>query len=294
MTSSRPRPLICKLSTSTHYHTFEMLCAGVRGDSLAQPCIAAPLFLTQTRPARVQQSRGNTSRHAAARHAPAARLAAAAAGGGSRGAAANGSASNSGGVLAAFVDVLRSRLEEAVKAELTEQQRQQAAAYSRHSAKRLQADGLVLLGLQAAPQGRMFADFVWQFAPPGGTQLPYHRFKRGDTVVLARQDGRQRQRAAASGNGSRRYSSSSSSGSDSGDEGDNGSAALSSSDLLEGTVLEVKRGHLQVAASKQVAEQLGAAGPGALWRLDQVCTEQGGRGDAGWQWLSMMPCGSSG
>ena len=49
---------------------------------------------------------------------------------------------------------LQSRLGAAVRAENEEQLRQQRAAYRRGSARRLQDDGLALLGLRATPQGR--------------------------------------------------------------------------------------------------------------------------------------------
>lgn len=156
---------------------------------------------------------------------------------------------------------LRARLEPAVKAEAEEQARQQLAAYSRRSAQRLQADGLVLLGLAAAPEGRLYTDFVWRFSPPGGAQLPYHRFKRGDTLLLtpwadAGGSGQQRRRGSGSGSGS---------GAASGGDEDGGEGGQ-----LEGTVLDVSRGELSVSVAKEVAEALGAAPPGARWRLDQV------------------------
>ena len=59
-----------------------------------------------------------------------------------------------GGALSAAVLALRNRLEAAVQAEQQEQQRQQDSAYGRSSIKRLQAEGQVLLGMAAAPQGR--------------------------------------------------------------------------------------------------------------------------------------------
>ena len=49
---------------------------------------------------------------------------------------------------------LQARLGAAVRAENEEQARQQRAAYRRGSARRLQDDGLVLLGLRAAAEGR--------------------------------------------------------------------------------------------------------------------------------------------
>lgn len=52
------------------------------------------------------------------------------------------------------VAALQARLGAAVRAENEEQLRQQRAAYRRGSARRLQDDGLVLLGLRAKPEGR--------------------------------------------------------------------------------------------------------------------------------------------
>jgi hypothetical protein len=53
-------------------------------------------------------------------------------------------------------------------AEQQEQQAQQAAFYSKSSAQRLQADGLVLLGLGAAPRGRQVGGFGCRLAGLAG------------------------------------------------------------------------------------------------------------------------------
>lgn len=59
-----------------------------------------------------------------------------------------------GSRLEAAVEALQTRLRKAVLAEQAEQQKQQQAVYSRSSAQRLARDGLALLNLAAAPQGR--------------------------------------------------------------------------------------------------------------------------------------------
>lgn len=81
-----------------------------------------------------------------ARPAPAAAAAAAA--------PASPGASETSGPLEEAIAALKLRLEPAVRAELETQRSQQAAAYKRSSARRLQGDGLCLMGLQAAPVER--------------------------------------------------------------------------------------------------------------------------------------------
>ncbi|PRW21033.1 regulator of nonsense transcripts 1 (RENT1) [Chlorella sorokiniana] len=154
------------------------------------------------------------------------------------------------------VAALQARLGAAVRAENEEQARLQRAAYRRGSARRLQDDGLVLLGLRAAPQGRLYGEFVWRFQQSANTALPYHRFKRGDTVVVAQQPG-------VSSDGSPMASSS-------GDESDYGSGQAQRPDEpLEGTVLEVQREALLITLPREAADALSTAGAGAAWRLDQ-------------------------
>lgn len=99
---------------------------------------------------------------------------------------------------------------------------------------------------------RLFGEFVWRFALPDGTALPYHRFKRGDTVILAQQQQQQGRGRAA--------------GSSSGEESDGGT----SNELpapLEGTVLEVQRQVLLVTLSKAAADELGVAQSGPCTTL---------------------------
>lgn len=97
----------------------------------------------------------------------------------------------------------------------------------------------------------MFADFVWSFSLPTKGPLPYHRFKRGDTVLLA----------PALGPGQLRRSSRSVR-----EAGGSAISAHGESEGLEGTVLEVGRHELLLAVGKTVAEALGAAPPGAEGR----------------------------
>ena len=152
----------------------------------------------------------------------------------------------------AAVAALRARLEPAVLAELEEQRRQQADTYHGSAVKRLREDGLVLLGLRAQPAGRELSEFIWSLTPSHGGTLPYHRFRRGDTIVLAPSA-----RGAAS-NGRPCGDGSSS-------DGDCGGLTAA----LEGTVQAVGQEEVRVAVSKDVAQVLGAAPAGARWRLDR-------------------------
>ena len=124
-------------------------CGGACGGPVLQPAPGRP----SNRQRHAQWAGMPTSKPGAAAAAAAQSLPAASSGGGPA-TAVSGSQGGSGGALAQAVHALKSRLEDAVLAELQEQQRQQAAAYTRASAQRLQADGLVLVGLLAAPQGR--------------------------------------------------------------------------------------------------------------------------------------------
>lgn len=102
---------------------------------------------------------------------------------------------------------------------------------------------------------RLYGEFVWRFQPITDTALPYHRFKRGDTVVVAQQ---------SIGGGS----SGSGTASSSGDESDySSSQAPQPAEQLEGTVLEVQRDGLLVTVPKTAADALSEAGRGAgRWR----------------------------
>lgn len=108
---------------------------------------------------------------------------------------------------------------------------------------------------QPCVPSRLYGEFVWRFQPITGTALPYHRFKRGDTVVVAQQ-------LSVGG------SSGSGTGSSSGDESDySSSQAPQPAEQLEGTVLEVQRDGLLVTLPKAAADALSAAGRGASrWR----------------------------
>ena len=99
---------------------------------------------------------------------------------------------------------------------------------------------------------RLYGEFVWRFEQLAGAALPYHRFKRGDTVIMAvfqQQQG----------------------GNSSGDESDGGGSSSQGQQLverLEGTVLELQREALLVTVSKATADALSAAGTGA-WRVQR-------------------------
>ncbi len=96
---------------------------------------------------------------------------------------------------------------------------------------------------------RLYGEFVWRFEPASVAALPYHRFKRGDTVVVAQQEG-----DSSNGNGAASSSGDGSSFS--------GARAQPPAERLEGTVLEVQREGLLVTVPKAAADALSVAGAG--------------------------------
>lgn len=122
-------------------------------------------------------------------------------------------------------------------------------------------DGITLPCLLIHCACRELSDFIWCLTLRNRQRLPYHRFKRGDTVLLA--PSRPKRANAAS---SQRASSGSStidvnSYSD-GSDVTSGPQVLDAT--LEGTVQAVGQDEVRVAVAKPVAETMGAAPAGAL------------------------------
>ncbi len=102
--------------------------------------------------------------------------------------------------LPAPIASIQSRLERAVKAEQESELRALRALYAAGSLRRLQREGVVLVGLAAAQTGRLFRSTLWRFEllrPTGRSgpgqqgqgqqqQLPYHKFKAGVSVLITR------------------------------------------------------------------------------------------------------------
>ena len=56
----------------------------------------------------------------------------------------------------------------------------------RGSERQLKDSGIVLSGLRATKEQRaLFGDPVWRFALPAKSELPFHRFTKGDAVILS-------------------------------------------------------------------------------------------------------------
>ncbi|KAI8467725.1 MAG: P-loop containing nucleoside triphosphate hydrolase protein [Monoraphidium minutum] len=82
---------------------------------------------------------------------------------------------------------LQSRLRAAVKAEQAEQAAELRRLYATSSLERLAQDGVLLLPLRAAPHGVEFGQMIWKMAGPrAGQDLPHHKFKAGDSVLIRR------------------------------------------------------------------------------------------------------------
>ncbi|KAI3430973.1 hypothetical protein D9Q98_009377 [Chlorella vulgaris] len=127
----------------------------------------------------------------------------------------------------------------------------------------------MLRDLVAQHKDRLYSDFVWRFTLPSQGKLPYHRFKRGDSVMLAplSQDDEDN---GDEGSGSGSWQDSSGSEADAGDATmADGSDSEQQQRGLEGTVLEVGRNEVQIAVAMQGGHALEEAGPDMLWRIDQ-------------------------
>jgi hypothetical protein len=120
-----------------------------------------------------------------------------------------------------LVPPLQARLKSAVESEQQHEAKLLNQLYASGSLRRLQKDGLVLLRLQALPHSVLYSSMVWKFTVGGGSasrqqqnqkqggQLPYHRFRQGDSLLITRFSEGQEQREGA---GSSSSSSSSSAG----------------------------------------------------------------------------------
>ena len=144
--------------------------------------------------------------------------------------------------------------------------------YSNTSLKTLQKDGVVLSGLKATPSGAFFRSAVWKFAPinprhredsgveksgskkasPGVAELPLHKFRTGDSVLITRCDNPSSIPRGKDGGGS-------------------------SLQHMEGAVLELRRGHLLVSLDWKDSEELEAIcstckvdATGAIIRADMM------------------------
>lgn len=90
---------------------------------------------------------------------------------------------------------LQERLRAAIQAEQVHEAAALRALYSAGNLSRLQREGLVLVGLTAAPHSLLFSSMVWELRPGrGAAELGYHRFRPGDSVLLSRWTGEVRLR----------------------------------------------------------------------------------------------------
>jgi hypothetical protein len=70
----------------------------------------------------------------------------------------------------------------------SEQEQEQTAIkklYAASSMRQLQKDGIVLLQLQARPSHVLYSNMVWRFSL-ASRDLPYHRFRQGDSLLVSR------------------------------------------------------------------------------------------------------------
>lgn len=87
-----------------------------------------------------------------------------------------------------LVPALQQRLMSAVQAEQEQEQLAIKKLYQADSLRQLQRDGLVLLQLHATPSHVLYRSMVWRFRVSGqpGKDLPYHRFRQGDSLLVSR------------------------------------------------------------------------------------------------------------
>ena len=127
--------------------------------------------------------------------------------------------------------------------------------YNNSSLKTLKKDGVVLTGLVATPSGTLYRSSVWKFTPSkqksktdlgrgrdlddgtsssSGADLPFHKFRTGDSVLITRFDS-----ATSSKKGVK-----------------DDSRDLSH---VEGAVLELRKGYLLVSLEWKESEHMEAA-----------------------------------
>lgn len=99
------------------------------------------------------------------------------------------------------MSALQERLRAAVQAEQDAEKESLRALYGGKGLDKLLSDGAVLVGLQGTRHSQLLSARVWRFGlgggsaaggtkaegggTAGGTKLPYHRFRRGDNVLLS-------------------------------------------------------------------------------------------------------------
>lgn len=93
--------------------------------------------------------------------------------------------------LGTLLPALQARLIAGVQAEQEQEQAAIRRLYAASTLRSLQRDGIVLLRLQAAPSHVLYSSMVWKFSLVGrggapGRDLPYHRFRQGDSLLVSR------------------------------------------------------------------------------------------------------------
>ncbi|GAB4820354.1 hypothetical protein N2152v2_007400 [Parachlorella kessleri] len=223
------------------------------------------------------------------------------------------------GAFSRAAEELRTRWGAAVEAERQEQKAALRRLYERSSLEQLREEGVLLTELAASEEMRLFSDFVWRLYPhprlgspqqqgrqgqqqqspgqggpgrqgfnsrgfqngaPAG-ELPYHKFQRGDSVLVtwhipqAASNGAAAQQQSSAGSaagqsvaGPRgsvksekpgRGSGSEAEGSGSWSDGQQGGVeggGVEERSQVEGTVLEVRRGHLLLTFSRDASTRL--------------------------------------
>lgn len=137
---------------------------------------------------------------------------------------------------------LQARLAGGVRAEQEHEQKEVAKLYKGgpEALSRLQKDGVLLLDLTAKPSGLLYRQQLWRFSNAQGN-LPYHKFKAGDGVLLTSYAVNSAQKGS--------YNT-----------------------IIEGTILESKRDHLIIALEQDDSESVAMVNSNSKsyrWRLDQ-------------------------
>lgn len=160
---------------------------------------------------------------------------------------------------------MQNRLNEGIIAEQEEQDNRIKNLYQRSSIRGLQAEGAVLVNLKATQDGRRYSDFLFQltcsnYNKGGGgrqQQLPFHKFSRGDFVLLSWNTD---------------LSNSSSSQGATGEEGSNTKKKMTI-DYVQGIISNISPAKIQLALSKDLAETV----------LDTETMRTGGKGGGGFR-----------
>lgn len=89
--------------------------------------------------------------------------------------------------LSTLVTTLQKRLTAGVQAEQEQEQAAIRKLYAAGTLQSLRKDGIVLVQLQATPSHVLYSSMVWRFSMKGqGKDLPYHRFRQGDSLLVSR------------------------------------------------------------------------------------------------------------